>query len=315
MMILGRLYKTFQGGLPKEIGSLQRLKTGAAPHLGKIVFTVIQSYQTTLMNSDFAAIIKRMDAVERNFRGFAYEGAGMGLMQLDCMFPWEKRFQAFVAGPASPYICPAYVGGGLALARLGKLPEPILPRLDPVFGWFLIDGYGWRYGIFSSQTALEAQTVPEHLSAYGRRVFDQGLGRSLWFSTGADISGIVARIATFPEARRLDLWSGVGFACSYAGGGTREDVETLKSQAGIYAASLGMGAAIAAAGRQRSGDLVEHTDLACEVLCGLTGAQAAHVTDIARQDLPNTAAEPAFEIWRQRILTRFASSVEENIQV
>jgi hypothetical protein len=309
MALLGNLRKSLFGGLPPEINALRQMQTKAAPHLGKIVFTVIQSYQATLKDSRFTALLPRLSAVEVDVRGFAYEGAAMALMQLDCMLPWKKRLQAFLAGPASPYVYPAYVGAGLALARIGKEPEPFLDRLDPVLRWYLIDGYGWRYGIFSRKSAVEEKTVPDHLSAYGRRVFDQGLGRSLWFSTGADVDRVVSTINSFPEARQADLWSGVGFACAYAGGADRADVERLPKVASAYTSQLALGAALGAKGRQRGGNLAPHTDLACEVLCGLSGNMAAAQTDIALQNLPTIEQEQAFETWRKRIEAAFVLSV------
>jgi hypothetical protein len=309
MAVLGNFRKSLFGGLPPEINTLRQIKTKAAPHLGKIVFTVIQSYQATLKDSRLEVLVPRLSAIEAEVRGFAYEGAGMALMQLDCMLPWKKRLQAFLAGPASPYVYPAYVGAGLALARLGKQPEPFLIRLDPVLRWYLIDGYGWRYGIFSRQSSIEEKAVPNHLSTYARRVFDQGLGRSLWFSTGADVDHIASTIDSFPEARQADLWSGVGFACAYAGGADRTDVEMLPRVASSYRSQLALGAALGAKGRQRGGNLAPHTDLACEVLCGLSGNMAACKTDIALQDLPTIEQEQAFEVWRKRIEAEFAVSV------
>jgi enediyne biosynthesis protein E3 len=49
-----------------------------------------------------------------------------------------------------------------------------------------------------------------------------------------------------------------------------------------------------------------HTELACEIFCGLTAEAAAAVTDLAMENLSATATEPVYEIWRQRIQVRFA---------
>jgi len=42
----------------------------------------------------------RDSILSTELRGIAYEGAGMGLAILDGLFPWKKRLQAFLAGPA-----------------------------------------------------------------------------------------------------------------------------------------------------------------------------------------------------------------------
>jgi hypothetical protein len=237
----------------------------------------------------------------------------MGLMQLDCVLPWKKRLQAFLAGPGSPYLYPAYVGAGLALARLRKQPERVLAQLDPVLRWFVIDGYGFRHGIFARRATLEEKAVPEHLSPYARCVFDQGLGRSLWFATGADVGRIATIITTFPQARQADLWSGVGFACAYAGGAGHPTIDALRAAGSSYHSQLAMGAAIGAKGRERSGSLAPHTELACEILCGLPGDMAAHMTDVALQNLPVDSAEPAHKIWRQRIQAQFVVRADSEI--
>lgn len=232
----------------------------------------------------------------------------MGLLILDSLFPWKKRLLAFMAGPGSPYIYPIYVGMGLGLARAGRKPEQYLPQLDPVAGWFLIDGYGFRWALRSlTGLPVEQQPVPEHLSSYARRVFDQGLGRGIWFTNSADIERIVATIAAFPQERRAELWGGVGFACGYAGGAERADIEALLAKAGAYRPQLARGAAVAAKGHQREGDLVPHTELACEILCGLSGNEAASLTDAALQGLPMYGNEPAYKLWLQRIEAEFAA--------
>ena len=311
---LGQLRKSLMGGLPEEVQSFKQGKTRAAQYLGNIFFIVIRCYHATLKNSKLETLIHHLNEVEPELRGFAYEGAGMGLMQLDCVFPWKKRLKAFLAGPGSPYIYPAYIGAGLALARLRKQPERFLVDLDPILCWLLIDGYGFRHGIFARSRTIEEKAIPEDLSGYARRVFDHGLGRSLWFATGADVDRIAATIATFPPARQADLWSGVGFACAYAGGADRAVIETLRTTGSAYRSKLAMGAAVGAKGRQRAGNLVPHTDLACEILCGLSADMAAQVTDIALQNLPTDGTEPAYEVWRQRIQEQFTVQTADEHQ-
>jgi hypothetical protein len=301
------------GALPAQAAAFNQGDTIAARYLGKIFRTVIQNFHATLEDSRFEVLVPRLNAVEPELRGFAYEGAGMGLVALDCTFPWKHRLQAFLAGPGSPYIYPIYVGAGLALARLGKQPERYLARLDPVVGWFVIDGGGFRCSIFSRRQYIEEQAIPLHLSPYARRIFDQGMGRGIWFFTGADVNRVAATVGAFPAARCADIWSGVGFVCAYAGGVDRAAIETLWTAADSYRPQLAQGAAVGAKARQRAGNLVPHTDLACEILCGTSGAQAAQMTDVALQNLPTDGAEPAYEIWRQRLVAQFAG--EQSLSV
>lgn len=313
MTAFGKLCKALLKGVPQEATSFRHGSTIASQHLGDIFSTVIRYYHTTLEDSRLEVLVPRLDMVEAELRGFAYQGAALGLMQLDCVLPWKKRLQAFLTGPASPYMYPVYLGAGIALAKLGRQPERFLAQLDPVLGWLLIDGYGWGYGIFSRRSSIEEKVTPAHLSPYGRRVFDQGLGRAIWLAAGADVDRIAAILDAFPSARQADLWSGVGFACSYGGGAERTTIATLATLAGPYRPKVAMGAAIAAKGRLRAGNLVPYTTIACEVLCGTSGEIAAHITDLALQALPIKEAEPAYEIWRQRIEARLATLIESNL--
>jgi hypothetical protein len=179
-----------------------------------------------------------------------------------------------------------------------------------VVKWLALDGYGFHEGYFDWPRYIENQLLPDRLSGYACRGFDQGLGRCLWFVKGADVARIVATIAAFPPARRPDLWSGVGLACSYAGGVERQVIEALAHAAGPYHPQLAQGVVFAAGTRQKAGNPVPHTELACRVVCGISLAEAAHRFDVTGQDLPTDGTEPAFEIWRQRIQAQFACKEE-----
>jgi hypothetical protein len=71
---------------------------------------------------------------------------------------------------------------------------------------------------------------------------------------------------------------------------------------------------IAAKARQQVGNPASHNDIACEVLCGLSSKEAAHLADLALQNLPTDGVEPAYEIWRQRIEEQFAERAESVYQ-
>jgi hypothetical protein len=179
----------------------------------------------------------------------------------------------------------------------------------------VIDGYGFHEGYFFAPRYVKGQAVPERLSGYARRVFDQGLGRSLWFVKGADIARIPATIAAFEPQRHADLWSGVGLACAYAGGRDRAALESLRDAADAYQPGLAQGAAFAAKARERAGNPAAHTELACEVLCSTSATVAAEMTDNALVDLPADDLEPAYEVWRRRIQAQFANTVRPEHQV
>lgn len=307
MSLLGRARKVLFG-IPSEQAVFSRpgFTPEAWDRFQPVAHGLVEGYHATLEDSRFEVLVPRLNAVPPELQGFAYEGAGMALAALDWIAPWKNRLNEFVAGPGAPHIYPIYVGVGLALARLRRRPERYLSRLEPVLSWVIVDGYGFHEGFFAYQRTIERQIVPKHLSPYARQLFDQGLGRAIWFSSGALIDRVAATIATFPPARQAELWSGVGLACAYGGGAGRADLETLRSIAGPYRLQLARGAAVAAKGRQQAGNPAAHTELACEIFCGTTSEQAAYITDVARSDLPNGSAEPAYEIWRRRTQAQFA---------
>ncbi|MEQ9482386.1 DUF1702 family protein [Coleofasciculus sp. F4-SAH-05] len=110
---------------------------------------------------------------------------------------------------------------------------------------------------------------------------------------------------------------GIGLACTYAGGVDSEGITALKMAAGKYQPELAQGAAFAAKAQLRARNLTAHTQMACQVLCGMSAEAAAEITDIALQDLPTTSPAklkgkpedelPAYEVWRRRIQAQFRS--------
>ncbi|HEV2851246.1 MAG TPA: DUF1702 family protein [Thermoanaerobaculia bacterium] len=269
----------------------------------------VRGYHAALDEDRPEPLAARIEAeTEWEFHGFAYEGAGMALALRDALSPLRRnRLARFLAGPGGAHAYIIHVGAGWILARLPLSPARLLSRLaDPVLRWLALDGYGFHEGFFHWPRSVERGQVPGKLHGYGRRGFDQGLGRSLWFVEGADVRRLPVTIHSFAPERRPDLWSGLGLACAYAGGRTRVEVETLARAAGPHAPQLAQGAAFAAKARERAGNLAPHTELACEVICGMSAARAAAVTDEALRGLPaDRPGEPAFEVWRRRIQERF----------
>lgn len=270
----------------------------------------VAGYHAALDDDRPEPLAARIDSeVPRDFRGFAYEGAGMALALLDTLTPWRRnRLSRFLAGPGDPHIYLMIVGAGWVMARVPVSPARYLERLeDPLLRWLALDGYGFHEGYFNWPGAVERQEVPRGLRGYARRGFDQGLGRSLWFVDGGDVRLLPRTIRAFPAARQADLWSGLGLACGYAGGRTREEVEELMLAAGPHHPRLAQGVAFAAGARDRAGNITPATEIAAEVICGMSAADLAALTDEARTGLPaDRPEEPAYEIWRRRIQDHFA---------
>jgi enediyne biosynthesis protein E3 len=262
----------------RRLRGVNLLPSGVAQRLSTIHSTYTQGYQVATTTDELEAIFPKLNAVPANLLGFALEGVGTGLALRDLVAPTEqKRIEAFVKGSGSVYQNFVYVGLGLMLGKK-KLPiEPYLESLIPSKSWLVLDGYGFQHGFTHWQDYLQGQPIPETLSGYACQVFDQGMGRSIWFIDGTDVTRIPQTIAGFPVERQSNLWGGVGFACAYAGGVERPTLEALKIAAGSYHPILAQAAAIAAKSRQLIGNPDVYTELACKVMCGM-GAEAAAET-------------------------------------
>jgi hypothetical protein len=271
----------------------------------------VRGYNTALAEPQADELALRLNDVDFLYRGFAFEGAAMALALLDLITPWNRgRLQRFIDSPhGDAHLYMVHIGAGWAIARLPwarRNFERALARYHPLYGWLALDGYGFHQGFFYTHQYVGCQQAPRGLSPHAARVFDQGLGRSMWFSQGADSARIAVAISAFPKSRHSDLWSGAGLAASYAGGVGRGVLEDLRERSATHASHLAQGAAFAAKARQRAGNPADHTALACDVFCRTTADEAAKVTDDCLENLPDDAAEPAYQVWRGRISECFS---------
>jgi enediyne biosynthesis protein E3 len=285
----------------------------ARQRLEQIGVTFLKGYHTAIEETNQLAMACRLNLVDKELRGFAYEGAAMALTLLDHLTPWSRRrLQYFMAGPGMDHVYMVHVGIGWAIARLPWVRRRVkyyLEQLNSLLGWLALDGYGFHEGYFYSRRYVKDRIPPHHLQNYALRAFDQGLGRSIWFVEGADVDRIPKTIAAFPRSRQSDLWSGVGLACAYAGGANRSRINSLRQVAAPYLSHIAQGVAFAAKARQEANNPAEHTAIACEVLCGLSADRAAGITDIALENLSSDEGIPAYEVWRQRIQSHFSNEV------
>lgn len=283
---------------PGDVDTQQRLETVAR--------TFVSGVNTALRETNLERLAESLDATAAELRGFAFEGAAMGLTLMDKLAPWRSsRLQSFIAGPARSYTYLAYIGAGVALARMRSGVEGFRRNTDPVLSWLAVDGYGFHEGFFRTHQAVRKQKIPGKLKGYARRAFDQGLGRSLWFINCADPHRIAACVAAFPPARHADLWSGLGLACAYAGGVPESTIAFLRDRAGMHASQMAQGAAFAALARLQVGNPAPHTDLACRILCNCPADAAGRMAVTESEHLPLDAEEPSYEIWRRRLHAQF----------
>jgi hypothetical protein len=290
----------------KSADAVQRLETVGSSFLA--------GYGAAAATGRPADVVAQLSQLPELYRGFAYEGAGMGMAVLDGL-PTGRggHVRSLLEGPGADHVYMVYVGVGWAMARLPRFRWSTLYGPDPLLRWLLLDGYGFHQAYFRTRQYVyeqyQAPRAPAVVSGpawHINRVIDQGIGRASWFVCGTDPEELAALFATFPESRRPDLYSGAGLAATYAGGVERAELERLAELAGPYRGQLAQGAAFAAEARLRAGLVVPHNELATEVLCGTDVATAAAATDRAREGLPADGAVPAYAIWRDRIADAFS---------
>lgn len=265
-------------------------------------------YHAALQEREMEALSGRLEQVDLEFRGFAYEGAAMALTLCDAMPPRSNRLQEFMAGAGKQHIYMLHVGAGWACARLPwvrRRIEIFIRKFDPVLRWLVLDGYGFHQGYFHFKIPLSSALNP--LSVGARHVFYQGLGRSLWFVHGCDPQQISKTISSFPALYQSDAWSGIGLACAYAGGLALPDMQELMSLAGHFDSALAQGAAFAAKARQLAGNEAAHTEQACAVLAGVSAEQAATVCDSTLVQIDKNSPSP-YQEWRELVQNYFSSS-------
>jgi hypothetical protein len=263
---------------------------------------------------------EHLETIPVQFRGFAYEGAAMGATMLDAM-PGSsgRRFAGLLAGRGAQHVYMAYIGAGWAMARLPKFRWSRIQAPDPLLRWLVLDGYGFHQAYFHTDKYVHGHFTDPSFDWpadgprwYSSRAIDQGIGRAMWFVGGTDGELVAAMIEKFPQARRADLYGGAALASCYAGGADGTELRQFNELAADYRSDVAQGCAFAATARVHAGLVVPHTQLATQVLCGMTPEQAAKVCENAlpSQVLAGPAEPgevPAYEVWRRRIAAELMS--------
>jgi hypothetical protein len=274
-------------------------------HLEHIGEAFIGGYNLALETSDLAGLAHALKAFNPQRIGFAFEGAAMGLALMDHVAWGSNRWREFLEGPGAFHKYMLYVGYGWALARLPWLRHrlaAVLSRHRVIEKWLIVDGYGFHEGYFHPFRSFERQKRPAGVRGCTARVFDQGLGRCLWFYCGADVDRVTNCIDRFDLFRRADLWSGVALAVTYAGGATQSEAMTLCRRAARFEDHLAQGSAFAAQARIFASLDVPHTNMATRIFCGADAVQAAAATDEALSSIQGgPGSYESYEQWRSAI--------------
>lgn len=258
---------------------------------------------------------ERLEELPWQFRGFAYEGAGMGFAIRDGLPFGGHHVSRFLQGKARDHVYMVYVGIGWAMARLPRFrwAKASAAATDPLLRWLVLDGYGFHQAYFRTDWYVRKQYQEPNFpwpadgpARYASRVIDQGIGRAIWFVGGADPDVAADLIDAFDESRRADLYSGAGLAVTYAGAADEAELRAFLRRARNHLPQVAQGSVFASAARSRAGLVTPHTTLAAGLLCGLTPEQASGLADATRVEPFDTSDVIAYELWRRRIASGLA---------
>jgi len=276
-------------------------------HLERVGAAFAFGYNAALASDDTENLCRILENEALFFRGFAYEGAAMACAILDGVRVWGgQHWNELLEASGHAHLYMLYVGKGWAWARLPFSVMKAIERSDPLYRWLAVDGYGFHEGYFNWQKYVVRQERPKNLSGYALKAFDQGLGRSLWFSQGAMPTRVAISMSRFPEGRRNDLWAGVGLACGYAGGVDDNTICELIRLSDAYLKALSQGAAFAAEARMRAKNLATWSPRLIELLCGRPLMDVVGIVRHTRQHLSKDEFPCAYEQWRSALQGRFS---------
>ena len=186
---------------------------------------------------------------------------------------------------ADRYTFLLFLGIGEAMAQL-KLPPVLCNEIaNELWCGQILEGYGFFDGYFNWFDSLVNQRYPAALKPELRSFYDQGLGRAIYFVTNSSPTLIRDYINNFPLERRSELWSGVGIPTAYVGGLSEKELRKLIDYSGTYRAEIMQGVLLGASARAKQELVPDHTELACNIVCGMHLIEGLSVTSELEQML------------------------------
>ena len=225
----------------------------------KSIFLDTQLFYAEHDNMD--ELIAYLENTESTYRSIAYESASMSIALKDLENnPGLNTWLFFAKVPALAHKAQVYIGLGWAIAKLGIPFLPVVEKIETRLYHRVADGCGYYDGIFRQRQTVLSQQLPSYLPEAAMPIYNQGIGRSLWYSSNADINKIRSKIESFPTGRQADLWRGIGIAVAYVGGCDDDTLKTLLQYAAVNSIQLACGSALAARSRMEANTMTTDTD-------------------------------------------------------
>jgi enediyne biosynthesis protein E3 len=270
-------------------------------HLETVGKTFVEGYNFAL-NASADEVETALNLRPIRLRGFFAEGAAMGTALSDLMTPWRNRLPTLFEQIGHRYTHLLHVGVGWASARIPLAHNRFARSLDPLLSWLSIDGRGFHDGYFQTQRVASGWRA---VRGVAEPIYDQGVGRSLWFSCGADTSQVARAVGALPKSRANDLWAGVGLAAVYAGGAALDQLDRLAP--GHSNRWLKQGASFAIAAHARAGEPPCESAQAAYRITGLDWRELVELVNAAEKSaraVPLPSIEQ-YHLWRSLVADSF----------
>ena len=260
-------------------------------------------------DDDMDSLIAFLENTAIEFRSIAYESASMaiaikGLENNQDMKAWLY----YASVPARAHKAQVYIGLGWAIAKLNLPFLSVVEKIESRFYHRVADGCGYYDGSFRQRQTVMSQQLPDNLPAAVMPIYDQGVGRSLWYTCNADINKIRSKIESFPQNRQADLWRGIGCAVAYVGGYDENTLITLLEYAGINRIQLACGAALAARSRREANTITTDTDHCSQLWFHLTAGEV-NLFSVEMIDPATVENEAVYLNWIMQIEEGLANSL------
>jgi hypothetical protein len=223
---------------------------------------------TASETTDDATLIALLEQNDKTFISIAYEASAMerALLDFNANAFALPHWQAFLQ-QAPEHSTQIHIGLGWAIAKRKIAIEQVEVVVELQQVPRVLDGVGYCEGTFKQRIAVKEMKTPEWLNGNFHRGYDQGLGRSMWYTAKAEPETLTNVITPFSEERKQDLWRGVGIALAYVGGCDEETLRQLKTLSGSFTADLAVGVTLATLSRKAANTINKDTELTCRVIC------------------------------------------------
>jgi enediyne biosynthesis protein E3 len=274
----------------------------------KSVFLDTQFYYAK--HDNISELTGYLEKIEPAFRSIGYESASMAIAIKDLQKKQELNdWLVYAKGPALAHTAQVYIGLGWTIAKLNLPFLSIVEKIETRLYHRVADGCGYYDGTFRQRQTLGNKQLPVYLPADAIPIYYQGVGRSLWYSSNADITRVRSNIENFPPGRHADLWRGIGIAVSYVGGSDDDSLKTLFDYAATKSDQLACGAALVARSRMQANAMTTDTDRCSRLWFMLTAGE----TNMFSSDPSYIAAienEEVYFNWVKKAEDDLANSIE-----